>query len=181
MAERIVGRQVVWQCPWLSVEEKLVELDGSRGREAFYSVRTPDYVTVLAITEDGRVPLVRIFRPAVEELSLELPAGIVDAGETPAEAARRELREETGVAGGELVELGCFWADTGRLQTRAWAYLVHGAHVAGLPDSPDEQLELVLVDVRELGSLVVRGELKHAGHVGVLAAAAARGHLSLAP
>lgn len=181
MGEEIVDRATVWECPWLAVERKTVDLGSPRGREEFYSARTPDYVTVLAVTDDARVPLVRIFRPAVEELSLELPAGVVDPGEAPAEAARRELLEETGVGDGELVELGSFWVDTGRMETRAWAYLVLGGRVVAAPSSPDEQLELVFVGVESLGGLVARGELRHAGHAGVLAAAAARGYLDLAP
>src|SRR5579883_1743057 len=166
MAEEIVGRAVEWECPWLVVDRKTVDLGPPRGREDFYSVRTPDYVTVLAVTGDGRVPLVRVFRPAVEERSLELPAGVVDPGETPAAAARRELLEETGVAGGEAVELGCYWVDTGRMQTRAWCYAVLGGSVVADPSSGDEGLELVFVRADALGELLADGELRHAGHAG---------------
>ncbi|MBW7961888.1 NUDIX hydrolase [Bradyrhizobium sp. BR 10261] len=64
--------------------------------ETYYAIAQPDYVAVLAVTPDSRVPLVRQYRPAIQRFSLELPAGIVDPDEDPLETARRELLEETG-------------------------------------------------------------------------------------
>jgi ADP-ribose pyrophosphatase len=70
------------------------------GQEADFEVTDgPDTVAVLALTEDDQVVLVREFRPGPEELILELPGGLIDEGQTPKEAARRELLEETGYEG----------------------------------------------------------------------------------
>jgi len=70
------------------------------GREAdFDVVANPDTVAVVALTEAGEVILVREYRPGPETLLYELPGGAVDDGETPLEAARRELAEETGYEG----------------------------------------------------------------------------------
>src|SRR4051794_10022268 len=63
--------------------------DLSRGREA-------DYIAIVALTADEKIPLVRQYRPALEAFSWELPAGLVDPGESPADGCRRELLEETG-------------------------------------------------------------------------------------
>src|SRR5207302_164850 len=87
-----------------------------------YSIGTRDYVSVLAVTRDGTFPLVRQFRPAVEMITLELPGGHVDEGETPEQAARKELREETGFVANELILLGAFSPDTGRLSNRMWCF-----------------------------------------------------------
>src|SRR4051812_36429359 len=106
--------------PWQKLSEHL-SYDGFRtiltrrfrfpdGREADYDVfSSPDIVAVLAITEADEVLLVREFRPGPEELLYELPGGIVDPGETPEEAARRELLEETGYEG-DLRAAGTSWA-----------------------------------------------------------------------
>ncbi|MGZ8695475.1 MAG: NUDIX hydrolase, partial [Gaiellaceae bacterium] len=70
------------------------------GREADFDIfSSPDTVAVLALTEADEVILVREFRPGPEQLLYELPGGIVEDGETPEEAARRELTEETGYEG----------------------------------------------------------------------------------
>ena len=62
------------------------------------ALEAPDWVNVIAVTRDGLVILVRQFRFGTGEVSTEIPAGMVDAGETPLEAAQRELMEETGHA-----------------------------------------------------------------------------------
>ena len=87
-----------------------------------YSISTLDYVSVLAVTKNGTFPLVRQFRPAIEEFTLELPSGHVDQGETPDQAARKELHEETGFVANELILLGNLSPDTGRLGNRLWCF-----------------------------------------------------------
>src|ERR1700741_3666225 len=68
---------------------------------------SPGGVAVIALTDDGRMVMVEQFRHGTRLTSLELPSGVVDEGETPEDAARRELREETGFEGGEPRVLGC--------------------------------------------------------------------------
>src|SRR5260370_4985607 len=85
------------------------------GAEPYYSLKLPDYAAVVAITEEQQVLIVRQYRPAVGHDTLELPSGLVDAGETPGEAARRELLEETGYEAGEVEVLGGIEPDVGRL------------------------------------------------------------------
>src|SRR5665811_1421089 len=70
----------------------------------FVVLESSDLVGVVALTEEGRLVLVRQFRHGLREVTLELPGGLIDAGTTPEEAARAELREETGYGGGEWAE-----------------------------------------------------------------------------
>lgn len=179
MQPRILDRATAFASPWLEVEQLDVDLGPPRGRETFYTVRTHPYVVVLAVTTDGRVPLVRQYRPAVDEVVLELPSGHVDEGETPADAARRELLEETGCEAGELVFLGELHVDSGRLQTRQLAFLAPESAVVGPPSGGDEQLEVELVELARLRKLVTSGELRLAPHVGVIGLAALRGLLAV--
>src|SRR5687768_5692732 len=72
----------------------------------FVVLDTPDWINVVPVTRDGKVVLVRQFRHGLKDLSLELPGGLVDPGETPADAARRELLEETGYATEQWEPLG---------------------------------------------------------------------------
>lgn len=102
----------------------------------------PETATVLALTPRREVVLVREFRPGPEEWLLELPGGIVDPGESPAEAARRELLEESGYAG-ELRSVGSHLVSAYSTQTRH----VFVAECARRVTESEEGLEVVLVSV----------------------------------
>lgn len=109
----IASRRTVFSTPWFQVVSKLIEGDS----HPYYALSLPDYVCVVALTNARRLVLVRQYRPAVEELTLELPAGHVDPGETPEHAARRELLEETGYSCDRLELVGDLHADTGGFRT----------------------------------------------------------------
>lgn len=176
---RVLDRRTEYVCPWLEVESKGVRLGPRRGEERFFSVKTEPYIAVLALTRDDRIPFVRLFRPAVEQTVLELPSGRVEPGESHAEAARRELLEETGCRAAELRPLGIHFTDTGRMQTRQWAFLAPDAEVVAAPSSPDEDLVVSFVPRSELRSLVARGDLATTAHLGVVCAAWAAGLVDL--
>jgi ADP-ribose pyrophosphatase len=177
--ERILRREVEYSCPWLEIIAKRVKLDPPRGEETFYSVRTTtDYAAICAVTEDGRVPLVRQFRPAVEDSVLELPSGAIDPGEEPEAAIRRELLEETGCEAGEIVTLGVLHTDSGRMETRQWAFFARDVRPGAAEPERHEQLELSFVERSALPKLVATGEFRMAPHVAVVCLALVGGHLT---
>jgi ADP-ribose pyrophosphatase len=114
----ITSRSSLFETPWFKLIGKSVGEDAA----LHYSISTLDYVSVFAVTTNGTFPLVRQFRPAIEEFTLELPGGHVDQGETPEQAARKELHEETGFVAKELILLGNLSPDTGRLGNRQWCF-----------------------------------------------------------
>lgn len=80
--------------------------DGPAGpRREFYTIACPDWCNVLAVTPDANVVLVRQFRFGNDRISLEVPGGMIEPGEDPAHAVRRELEEETGYVAGDLALL----------------------------------------------------------------------------
>jgi ADP-ribose pyrophosphatase len=134
---------------------------------------------VLAVTVDGRVPLVRQFRPAIEARSLELPSGLVEADEDPADTVRRELFEETGCRAEALEPIGRFHLDSGRMQTIEWAFFARDVVVAAPGPSGEEHgLEVVFVEPDELRALIRTGGFAMAAHVAVVGAAAIAGLLA---
>ena len=179
MAPSIIARGVEFSNRWLEVVRKEVDLGAPRGLEAFWSVRTGQYAAVLAVTTDGRVPLVRVYRPAVEQHVLELPSGGVDSGEAPEIAIRRELREETGCEANELRLLGQLHTDSGRMETTQWAFYAPNVRVVDHGPSGDEPLELVWTDLPGLRESIVAGEFAMSVHLGVVACALITGGVQL--
>ena len=161
--------------PYVTLVERRIEIDGRI--EAYHSLAQDDYVTVLAITRDGRIPLVRQYRPAMDREVLELPGGLVDEGEAPEVSGARELEEEAGFRPtAPLRLLGTLDPDSGRLENRLWAYLATG--VEPVADwKPEPGIDCLLVDSAELLSAITNGRFTHALHIGIVGLALAAGAL----
>lgn len=160
---------------WVTLQERLVIATPNSEPEAYHSLAQADYVTVFAVTADGRVPLVRQFRPAIQGVSVELPGGMADAGEAPAATAARELFEETGYRlARPLLELGCLLPDSGRLENRLWGYFA--AEVTHDPNWTSESgVEPFLMGLDEFKAAVRAGGFDHALHVALVGLALLRG------
>jgi ADP-ribose pyrophosphatase len=169
-----VRTEVAFATPWFELLAKTMR----EGEAPYYSLRLPDYVSVVAFTEDGRTVIVRQYRPAVEHHTLELPSGLVDPGETPEETARRELLEETGYEAGEVELLGGMETDVGRLGNRIYTCVARGVRLVG-GRAPEEGIEVVLWSREELSAAIVDGRFDHALHVAVVLIAMAKGGLTL--
>lgn len=112
LIERVVGKRVVYAGKYLSTELHTVILpDGRQARRDI--VRPPDAVAIVPIDDDGRIYLVRQYRPAIRRTIFEIPAGIIDPGERPAATARRECEEEIGLRPRRLTKLCTFYSAVG--------------------------------------------------------------------
>jgi len=171
---RIVGRKRTRLSPWAEVIEKQVQFAPGQEPQTYHCITQSPYVAMLIRAADGLMPIVRQYRPAVETFTWELPAGTLDPGETPEQAARREVLEETGLEPGELLYLGDYFPDTGRVQVPCHAFWV--TTLAQEPRPIEEEgLTLRYVDHAELKRMIVSGEFRHCVHLAVYAAAIARG------
>jgi ADP-ribose pyrophosphatase len=117
-----------------------VERWGGNEREI---VEHPGAVAIVSVDTEGYVALVRQLREATREYLLELPAGTAEPGEAPLETARRELREECGLTGGEWRELAAFWTTPGFCRERMHLFAAEGVVRGDAAPAPDEELELV--------------------------------------
>ena len=168
--------KVVFSVPWFDILERAVE--GST--PPYYVLRTSDYVSILAATKQGSLLLVRQFRPAVGEESLELPSGHVEAGELPEAAARRELIEETGFEAEHFELLGALTPDPGRLGNKLWCFYASDATRVEPPVDLEQGLQLIMCEPCDLVRYIEQGEFNSGLHLSVLLLATMKGRLQLA-
>jgi len=162
------AQETVWEGKLFDL---VVERWGDAQREI---VAHPGSVAIVAFDAEGRLVLARQLREAVRERVLELPAGVVDEGEEPLEAAQRELREETGLRGGSWRELRRLHPSPGFLREPVTVFLAEGLEEGERDLDDGEEVELVRVPEAELGRLVA--ELEDAKTLaGVLLALRERG------
>ena len=132
-----------------SLIDVTVERWGDRRREI---VEHPGAVAIVAVDEEGCLTLVRQLREPVRRHLLELPAGTAEPGERPHETARRELREECGLTGGDWRELAAFWTTPGFCRERMHLFAAEGVTRGEAEPEADEELELVRWPLAEAGA-----------------------------
>jgi ADP-ribose pyrophosphatase len=122
-------------------------------KDGWEIVEHRDAVAIVPVSE-GQVTLVRQLRAAVGGKVLELPAGLLEDGETPLESARRELREETGLHGGEWVEVAAFFTSPGFTDEKIHLFIATGLEQGEASPEDTEELEVVRVALDQVPSLL---------------------------
>ena len=154
-------RTVLDHSKFLVVEEHTVQLPDGRVISEWLWIITPDYVNVVAVTEDGEFLCFRQFKYAVGGTSLAPVGGYLEPGEDPLSAAQRELLEETGYEAADWVDLGHYSVDSNRGVGTAYLYLARGARRVAEVDADDlEEQELLLLDRSEIEAALASGKFK---------------------
>jgi len=134
------------------------------GREHdFYILESTPWVNVIPITADKQIILVRQYRHGLRAVTLEIPGGLVDNGNTPLEAAKKELREETGYEARRWIDLGSVHPNPAIQSNRCYSFVAEDAYKVGSLDLDDkEDIEVVFRPLEQLPSLIADGVITHA-------------------
>ncbi|GAB4574638.1 MAG: NUDIX hydrolase [Anaerolineae bacterium] len=129
---KMLARQVlIDRAPWLTVAVEQIQLPNGVIIDDYYTMTTRSWVAVFAVTEDGRVPLVRQYRYGIDRFTLELPAGYLEPGESVEDSARRELREEVGGEAAHLRRIAQFAMAPTRGAMTMHVVLAEGVRIVG--------------------------------------------------
>jgi len=129
----------------------------------FYGIEADAWVNVVPVTSAGEVVLVRQYRHGTREVTLEIPGGIVDPGETPIQAAERELLEETGYGGGALAALGSVNPNPALFANRVHTFVARGVEpLQAIQHSGTEETEVELLPADGVRKAVESGLIDHA-------------------
>ncbi|ERL13039.1 NUDIX domain-containing protein [Olegusella massiliensis] len=161
LEEHILSEDVAWHGRIFDVNRMEVSL--ADGRHAIRDVvRHPGAVAVVALTDDGRICLVRQYRVALNRVTVEVPAGKLDAGEDPLDCARRELLEETGYEADNIAFLTTIATSCGFADELIHLYMATGLHLCGSSPDADEFINVDLVPLQELIDAVLDGRIEDA-------------------
>jgi ADP-ribose pyrophosphatase len=175
---KIKSRQITRISPWVDMIAREVEFAPDQPSQFYHAVGQSDYLAIVALTPDGRFPLVRQYRPAMEAFTVELPAGLAEPDEDPAEGCRRELLEETGYPTRSIHPLGTAAACTGRMSNHIHSYFLQtGERIDGFV--PEPGLSVELLTAAELVGLIKSGEFVSQMHLGALLLAELKSFISL--
>ncbi len=165
----------MFHTPWFQILSRKV----SETAPPHYCIQTTDFVVIVAVDPQGRLLLVRQFRPAVNQITLELPAGHVEPGETPEGAARKELCEETGYEAETFELLGKHSPSTARFTNLMWVYFAADARPALQPKQAREVGVDAVLHEGPVGSLLDNPEFFAGGACAALFAAVAKGKIKI--
>jgi ADP-ribose pyrophosphatase len=128
----------------------------------FVVIHPPDWVNVVALTPDRQIVLVRQFRYGIDEFSLEIPGGVIDAGEDPMIAGVRELREETGFTGAPAKRLGIVYPNPAMQSNRChFVFVENAVRSHELEWDTDEEIQVVTLPAEEVLAMAHSGGIMH--------------------
>lgn len=159
----LLREEPLLKTPVFEVKRRACRSPKDGGEKNFFVLDSPDWVQVLPITADGQAVLVRQFRHGTRQVSLEIPGGVIERGQTPLDAGQRELREETGYTGGAWRHMAAFRPNPAVNVNTAHFFLAEGVEpTAATEFDENEDIDLILRPAADLAGMVLRGEVTHA-------------------
>ncbi len=144
-----IDKKVVFQNDHFKIFQEKLQLPG--GKSVWWSfIEGMDAVGILALTEDNKIILVKQYRPAVKDFVLEIPAGVVDPGETPEETAYRELEEEAGYRAGSMEKIYEYYSSPGISSSKTHIFLAGSLVKTKQCLDEDEFVEIIEASMDEI-------------------------------
>lgn len=155
-----LGHEYVFESKWLKVRKDIVRLPNGVILDDYFVLEYPTWVHVIAITEDGLFVMERQYRHGLGQIDFEICAGTCEKGEDPLTAAKRELLEETGYAGGNWELYGISAPNPAAMTNLNYTYLVNGVKKVSVPHQElSEDIDILLMTLEEVRELMDKGQI----------------------
>lgn len=160
---KVISTEYLIKRPWLTARRDVAELPDGRINNEYYVLEYPDWVNIIAVTEDGEIVMERQYRHGLGKTCYELPCGVIEEGETPLEAAKRELLEETGYAGGEWEEWMTLSPNPATSTNLAHSFVARGVRkVSGQHLDATEDISVYLLSPDYVRDLLLHNQILQA-------------------
>jgi len=160
---REIANEHLQHCKVFDVHRTTMESPTTGRSHPFYRIESPAWVNVVALTAADELVMIRQFRQGTRSMTLEIPGGLIDPGETPAEAAGRELLEETGYRAERLISLGSISPNPALFANRCHMEVAENCEaVAPIQNSATEETTVELLPLSRLSETLRSGEIDHA-------------------
>lgn len=157
-----ISSEKIADCRVFKVREDFCERESDGKPGSFFVVENPDWVNIIALTRRNEVVLIEQFRHGTQETILEIPGGMVDAGEPAESAARRELLEETGFSSGEFILLGKSHPNPAIQNNEIYHYLALNCEkTEDVKFDEHESAVTKLYSLAEIKNLILEGKITH--------------------
>jgi len=155
--------------PWLSFRQEEVELPNGHRIPTWFVLEYPNWINVIAETTDGQLVMVDQYRHGLGVTKYEIVAGVIDEGETPLQAAQRELSEETGFGGGTWEEFMVLSPNTSCQNNLSYTFLARGVEcLSSQHQEESEDIRVHLLSKEDVYALLQQGEIPQALHAAPL-------------
>lgn len=147
---------------FVSIREDRYRFEPTGAEAPFVVCDSADWALVIATTADDDVVFVRQYRHGIQKVVLEIPGGVLDEGESPEQAAARELQEETGFAAGHVRLLGTMMPNPAINSAYCHVVLAEDCRQTGMPQlDPFEKIEVLLRPGEQVPEMIRSGEISH--------------------
>lgn len=165
----LLDSKYIIQRPWATLRVDKLQLPNGIVKDEYYIMEYPTWVNMVGITENQEILFVKQYRHGAERILIELPAGVVDEGEKPEDAARRELLEETGYAFDSIEQICELYGNPATSGNITYTYLLKGGRKVqeqNLDDSED--IEVIKMSIPEAKEYLLGNNIGQALHSAAL-------------
>lgn len=165
MKWKVLSSEYISNHLYFTARKDKCEMPSGKIVEEYFVVELPPTVCAVAITEEGKALMVKQYRHPIGETILEIPGGFIDKGETPEQAVKRELKEETGYEFSSITAVGKIAANPGVLDNFTYLFLAQGGvKTSAQKLDPNEELMVEQISVEELKDLFLKNKIIQSLH-----------------